>query len=212
MLRYPNITAGIALCISTHSEIELDLGILLSALLRAETNATLAIYSSLENRAAQMRMLYAAIRTAKISVTKKDIAEAILRYFVKPVTKERDRMAHWCWGWSPDIRNGLLLFEPVAELRQISEIWQKGKQAEIDSDHVFVVRENDIHSAMGRFEIAHSLLVRLIAILTKQAPVPPRKIRAAMLASLSSEPQLQQALSRLRESRKNDQSAPERSS
>lgn len=52
MLRYPNITAGIALCISTHSEIELDLGILLSALLRAETNATLAIYSSLENRAA----------------------------------------------------------------------------------------------------------------------------------------------------------------
>jgi hypothetical protein len=209
MFCYPNITSGIAVCISTYAEMELNLGILLSALLRAEANAVLAMYASVENRAAQMRMLYAAVNAAKIPADQKDIAEAILRYFVRPVTKERDRMVHWCWGYTPDIKDALLLFEPTPELSRLSEIWQSGEWADIDPERVFVITQEDMHRAMGRFETAQSYLVQLIGILIEQPPIPPPEIRAAMLHSLSSAPQIQEALSRLRESRKNNQSIPD---
>ena len=67
---------------------------------------------------------------------------AKLLKWIKSNQKQRDKIAHWVWGYSPDIENGLLLHDP----RQFA----LDDEFDVDIDQTYIYYENDftelIHS------------------------------------------------------------------
>ena len=98
----PKIAIKIAECIAEYSEIETALGMFLGFLLHTNPNTALAMYGSLENRAAQFKMLDAA---AKADLPENHYAaiSALQTVHIKPAMRARDRLAHWCWGHSDEL-------------------------------------------------------------------------------------------------------------
>src|SRR3954462_2532332 len=60
----PAVAVRVAQCIAGWTNIEILLSLFLAALLHANDSAILAVYSGLENRAAQLRMLLSASQAA----------------------------------------------------------------------------------------------------------------------------------------------------
>jgi hypothetical protein len=90
MEQRPKLAIKIAQCIAEWAEVEPILTLYVSTLLEAEPKAALAIYSSLENRAAQLRAVGAAA-TEKLHPDDADLDEAVMLTTVR--RHERARQA-----------------------------------------------------------------------------------------------------------------------
>lgn len=210
MATQPKIAQTLADCIAAYSEIELNLGRALSVLLKADVKVAMAMYARVENRAAQGRMIRAAIEAANISQQQKDVFIAILEQLVVPGMKERDKLAHWPWGYSPDLPNALLLFEPSGELEQNIALIHGGHEptpeisqlAHLDFDHVFVVTETDLSRTVGRLREADGCLRQLWLIMHPRLPELSPRMRSEMLRILSTKPLVKEGLNKLRQKKK----------
>src|SRR5947209_18804108 len=78
MTSRPKVAIRIAQCIGEYAYIESTIGIFLAALLDTESKAVLAMYSALESRAAQGRMIMAAA-ASKLSPSDFDLLQAVMR-------------------------------------------------------------------------------------------------------------------------------------
>jgi hypothetical protein len=115
MLRRPALVAKVAQSICSWAEVEIQLGMFLSFLLHANEKAIRAIYSGLENRAAQLRMIGSA-SSAILPQDHVDIVTVIMNAIVKPSMRYRDKLAHWCWGFSDELPEVLLIRDPEIHL------------------------------------------------------------------------------------------------
>jgi hypothetical protein len=111
MANRPQVAVKVGDCIAEWTNIESALAVFLGLLLHTDSKTALAMYSALENRAAQMRMLEAAARS-KIEPDQFDLFLIVQEKFVRPLMKTRDKLAHWTWGYSPQLPNDLLLVDP----------------------------------------------------------------------------------------------------
>lgn len=111
MASRPQIAIRVAECISAWAEIETTLGVLLALLLGVNAKAALAMYGTTENRTTQIKMLMAAAEHT-VPQEESDILAAVLAAHARPAAKDRDKLAHWCWGSSPDFPEALLLTDP----------------------------------------------------------------------------------------------------
>jgi hypothetical protein len=80
-------------------------------LLDADSKAGLAMFSAVENRNAQRRMIMAAAE-AKLPADHLELLTALLSSAISPVMKERDKLAHWSWAHSPELPHDLILTKP----------------------------------------------------------------------------------------------------
>ena len=212
MATQPKIAQAIADCIAAYSEIELNLGLALSVILRADIKVTMAMYAKVENRSAQGRMIRAAIEASDITENHKDFFYVILNKLVSPCMKDRDKIAHWPWGYSPDLPDALLLFEPIGELEQNLALIHEGHNRirdisdlpYLNLDHVFVVKEPDLLRLVKRLREAERYLRNLWMILHPRLPELSPQMRAEMLRQLSATPQIREGLRQLREQRKSN--------
>ena len=94
MLLRPEVGARVAQYIAEYSEIESLLGLFLALLLHANQKAIMAIYSNLENRAAQLRMIKSAAQST-LPPHHFDVISVLLRIDIAPCQKYRDKLAHW---------------------------------------------------------------------------------------------------------------------
>jgi hypothetical protein len=101
MPKRPALAAKVAQCISEFSNIETMLPVLLAFMLKSDPKTALAMFGSLENRAAQLRLLNAAAEQV-LDEDRFDCWTVLQAKFIKRCMKERDRFAHWAWGYSPD--------------------------------------------------------------------------------------------------------------
>jgi hypothetical protein len=94
MTKRPTLAAKVARSIAQWSEIELHLGAFLGLLLHTNQDAAVAMYSGLENRSAQLRMILSA---AKASVPPEhfDVLSVLFSAVIRPAMRERDKLAHW---------------------------------------------------------------------------------------------------------------------
>jgi len=203
MTSRPEIALRIADCISKWADIETMLAILLSLLLNAEEQPILAMYAALENRTSQLRALTAAAKS-KLPPHEFEIFEVLRLRFVRPVMKERDRLAHWCWGYSGEIPDALLLTEPNEKVLVHIKVIDKAPSPILDRGKIFVVKAPDLDRTLARLATTTDYLSKFMGAMW---PKNPSVLRGPLLQRLCNEPHFRSALDRHRASRCKSQSA-----
>jgi hypothetical protein len=204
MLKRPNVAARVAQYIAEWSEIESLLGLFVAMLLHANQKAILAIYSGLENRAAQLRMITSAAE-AVLASDHFDVVEVLMRIDIRPSMRYRDKLAHWCWGYSDQLPDALLLREPADKLANMTDFvnlqqhaYRVSRDIPINFDTIFVVTGSDLDRALEQLvEVQHRLLTVHASIWEKNS----QKVRVELLDQLKAMPQIRIALDRLAASR-----------
>ena len=163
------------------------------------------MYSELENRAAQLRMINSAIR-ATLHGKHFDVVSLLVDTEMRGAMKYRDKLAHWCWGHSDELPDSLLIREPSYQLASFAKsVKQQGQkqptEVPLNHDTVFVIREPDLDGFIKRIGRLSDLLQLAMGTFWK---ANDDKERAEHLQQLSNAPEFRSALARLAESRRND--------
>ena len=199
----PVLAMKIASCLSQWAAAETMLGISLALMMEVDEDVMLAMYNSLENRAAQLRLLQACA-DAKLDLDRSDLLRAILQVYIKPAMKQRDKLAHWIWGYSNDLPDALLLTEPshsmFMHMRAAGDVAQYW-----DEDRIYVIREPDLDGILR--DIAEAIRTYGTFMGTFWRQNSPES-RAELLRQLSSEHQIHSAMDRHRASQGKTPLAP----
>jgi hypothetical protein len=211
MLKRPNVGVRIAQYIAEWSEIESLLGLFLAMLLHANQKAVLAIYSGLENRSAQLRTITSAAQ-ATLPQDHFDVVEVLMKIDIRPSMRYRDKLAHWCWGYSEQLQDSLLLREPADKLANMTHFVNLQQERQVVSrdipinfDTIYVVTESDLNRALAQLgDVQQRLLTVHGTIWERNQP----KERVELLNQLKAMPEIRIALDRLAASRNNQKSQP----
>ncbi|WP_291574345.1 hypothetical protein [Bradyrhizobium sp.] len=209
MAQRPQLAAKICHCITQWSEIEIFLGAFLGVLLHTNHQAAVAMYSGVESRAAQLRLITSA---AKASVPPEhfDVFSVFLSAVVRPLMKERDKLAHWSWGYSPDLPDSLLLSDPSHTLENFmlalrTQPGVENAAVPTNFDRVFVVGDSFLDGISKRAATTKThLRVAMASVWDHNSP----KEHAEYLLRLSNVPQVREGLDRLAQGRQKTQEAP----
>lgn len=198
MERCPAVAIKVAECIMEWSNIESMLAIFAGLLLRTDGKTSLAIYAALENRSAQLRMLEAAVE-AKLPLKQSDVFAVLMDRFLRPAMKTRDKFAHWCWGSTPGVPNGLLLIEPD-EKTSLHFAALHGP-IEFDRKKVFVITEKYMTNTLRDFRQAQRYLAMFAQMVASKRTVIPSRAPAQLLKTLCSVPEIRKGVDRRMASR-----------
>ncbi len=155
----PKVAPKVADCIASWSNIEQSLCFFLSMLLHASENAITAMLAATESRAAQLRMIEAAAM-AEMPQNYYESFSVTLTAQIRPVMKDRDKLAHWCWGITDELPDDLLIMKPSENVSsQLEAIKIQAVTAEplvkVESKReIFVVTADDLDRMYDRFEAA----------------------------------------------------------
>jgi len=197
----PKVAVTIAEYIAEWANIETMMGIFVALLLDTDAKAMLAMYSALNNRTAQLRMIEAAAES-KLTPDHNDIMGALMHSFVRPAMKQRDKLAHWCWGYSTELPEALLLMEPNEKMALHMGAVNPPKPVELDRTKIFVVTENDAIRMLDNLRITVDRFSIFMGTVWQSSTVQQRK---ALLQKLSRDPDIQKEAARRRESRNKGQ-------
>jgi hypothetical protein len=111
----PKLAVKVAQCIANYAEIEVSLGAFLGFILHTNEKAAVAMYSGLENRSAQLRMITSAAE-ANLPTEHFEVISALISSILRPAMRTRDKLAHWNWGSSEQLPEALLVQRPQATL------------------------------------------------------------------------------------------------
>lgn len=184
MARRPKCAIKIAECIGEWTEIETCLGQLLGLVLHASPRAALDIFSSLENRSAQMRILSAAVE-CEVDQEKKDLFAVLMSLYIRPSMKERDRLAHWCWGHTEELPEDLLLAPPAKKiLMHFQFVSDKfAETSPLPDEEIFVVTADDLSRMSDRIKKAKELLLLFMGAVWVDNPKDGRDECIRLLAA-----------------------------
>jgi hypothetical protein len=164
------------------------------------------MYSGVENRAAQIRLIKSA---AKATVTAEhfEVFSLLFSLVLKPAMTERDKMAHWTWGYSDELPDALLISEPEYTLESLMHVLEffpgiESASVKQDFDRIFVVRDGDLDATIQRSTTAKNYL--RLAMGTVWDHNPPLR-RAEYLQQLSDVPPIREGLERLNARRKRNE-------
>jgi hypothetical protein len=207
----PQAAIKVAECIAAWSTVEVSLATFLGFLMHNSQKASLAMFTSVENRAAQLRLVEGAAKQI-LSPTHYDVISVLLTAIIRPVMKERDKLAHWCWGVSDKLPNDLLIMRPsdlidgyvaqaLAATRRNPDPILTGRILE-KLPEIYVVTPDDLNRLLGRITKAEkSVRIATGSVWNKGS----KKERAECLQLLSSEPEIQAGLARLASGRQKNQ-------
>jgi hypothetical protein len=209
MIKHPALAVKMAQYVADWAETETTLAAFVALLLHANEKAVAAIYVSLENRAAQLRMITAAAQSS-LTVEQFDVISLLLNLEIKPAMKYRDKLAHWCWGYTDELPDALLLREPRDKLAGVLtaiSLQAATKRPIIhdvptDNSTVFVIREPDLDRALRKLSDTQ---IRLRWALGTVWSENPPETRDALFAQLSSTPGIQEALEAQKKKRQKTQ-------
>jgi hypothetical protein len=101
----------------------------------AETDSA-AMYLSLEIASAKSKAI-ATLAERKLEPNYVDLLKAIIK-ISKTWQKDRDKLAHWEWGFTDDLKDAILLVDP--------------RNINLDKNSIFVYKAADFEDIRGRFE------------------------------------------------------------
>jgi hypothetical protein len=184
MQKRPELAVLVAECITQFANLESMMGLSLALILDANQKAVLAMYSAFDSRASQMKLLKAA---AESELEKKhcDIFDAVITLFVKPAMRDRDKFAHWVWGYAPELPDALLLMEPREKTPLHAAALNPPSPIQWDYSKIFVVRKDDLSRALHRFHTAIDMYGRFSSTNWK---FHTTEMRAEWIDKLSNEP------------------------
>ena len=190
----PAVSVKIAQCIAEWADIESMLGIFLALLLDIDPSMALSMFTEVENRSSQMKMVDAAARK-KFSQEQLDVHTILFSSVIRPAMRERDRIAHWCWGCSNDLPDALLLSRQQVKMT-VHMKWAENP-GKLDTSDIFVVTADDLTRTLKRLQKAKDYLAQMMATIWKKNDAEKQ---AKALQRLSEMPEIETGLIRLRES------------
>ncbi len=183
-------------------------------MLGANPGPAAAIYASLISPAAQKDAFRALAKISLSSDDEKDVFEAILKVFDTAI-RPRNVIAHWEWGHSPNIPDGVLLGDPEAltrynvaakEFTDALGTDPRPTRPQFPRDDIFVWYAQDFANASAQIQLLIGYVTDFRFVLTRQHPV---NRDGQLLQQLLSEPQIHEHVSRIRERRQNTQATPQ---
>ena len=138
MKQRPELALLVAEVISTWSNVEVFMMRLFVDLMGGPEELAATVFLALEIQSAKSAAINAAAEE-KLSVENKALLSAILAV-VKSHQKTRDKLAHWVWGYSDQIPDGLLLTNPKDTMRPFP------------ADLIYVWKETDFKAAISANE------------------------------------------------------------
>lgn len=146
----PEVAAWIAQCITCWSWVETQVSRLFTLLLKLNVEAGVELYNSFGGASLKENGIKVLARS-RLRTPDYEIIEALLKV-VQSHQKIRDKIAHWYWGKSDDIQDGLVLINPkyiLAHDAKIHDILNHGKTPTIEDmryplDQIYVYRIKDL--------------------------------------------------------------------
>jgi len=140
LLRHPDLAVLAIEAIASWSNVESFMLNMFTQLFGGHESLATDIYLSLENQSAKT----AAINAAANNVLMEKPEElAVLRAIIaiaKSNEKSRNKLAHWTWGDSPNIADGVLLLNPKSS---IGELDKSGIYVYKEADFTSIIEAND---------------------------------------------------------------------
>jgi hypothetical protein len=208
----PEAAIWIAKCIAMWSEVELQLGMMMTSFLGEVAAPTVAIYIDLLAFRTRIQALTAAAQQT-LALEQHEIFEALIS-LARAATKKRDRFAHWLWAFSDTLPNAVLLVDPRDHLPKMTGLITKAiKQEElflddfvVSKDKIWVYTPKEFEEIFDEFRDLH----RHLSIFNRMVLMGGDVLKQYQLFyALSQEPQIAQFVSRQREVRNKSQSKPE---
>jgi hypothetical protein len=129
--RHPALAAVALEAIASWSNVEAFLLRLFIQLLGGNESLASSVYLSLEGQSAKANAIKAAAANALAARGQElQVLEALLS-IAKTNEKERNKLAHWVWGDSPNLPDALLLLDPRTNIENL------------DRSQIYVYREQD---------------------------------------------------------------------
>jgi hypothetical protein len=140
----PLVALEIETCIATWAQTDSAANLLFLTLLGSNETIGAALFNSFESTSAKVNAL------RSVAVATHALFDALLR-LIKSRQKVRDKIAHWLWGVSDEIPDGLVLVDPRMLFGRNATYMDKGRAGTAlandlmpSPDHVFVYRVDDL--------------------------------------------------------------------
>ena len=187
-----------------------QLGLLLGILLGVNSEAAVALFATLRNSRARRDGLKA-VAELNLTPEHKELFEAILTV-VGAAEKERDRLAHGCYGMSESIEDGILWIEtkhlgPWNVSMLLNELRFTGSEYAELAEKIWVYRKADLEAIYDQVKDAWHLLFKFLSLI-RWKPGDPAPTSDARYRQLCSSPRLATALRQIREGKKNSRQSP----
>lgn len=202
--------------IAIWADIENQFGGMLATMLGANAGPAAAMFQSLTSITAQRSAVDAAAQNVLGSKSPEYDLFAIITDQAIRASKPRNIFAHWCWAYSPDLPDALLFINPEELLAydmkaKSSRVPFEGRAltGELDRSKILVYREMDIKEAVIALDRAsyHVSYIRVLLTPWLLAHDSLKDMRDQLYRTLTTEPEVAEALSRLSERRKSDPKA-----
>lgn len=174
MLDRPGMAALIGQCLTLWSLIEVEMSLILAALLDTRSDAAVAVYLSLQNARAQRDALSSAAKTT-LSGNDSRIFDAVMRIH-KASTGERNDLAHGVFGVVSDREDELIWCPSSKFAAWMTRANQKAWNLETDPDpqaplraELFIYRRCDLEQIFQRFNFVFDVVTRLHMMLSPHA-------------------------------------------
>jgi hypothetical protein len=201
----PELAALIGECIAVWSQVETQLAILLSAIMKAETGITAAVFLSIRNSRAQREALTAA---AQIGLKDRELEMfSAIAILYQSLDSQRTDLAHGLFAISEDLPDALLWIDAKYFTDYHVKSWavaSKGLLGQIAKDaesegklrsEFFVYRKEDFLSLRDEINDFWGAVFRFGMFLR----MPANPLAKQEFQKLYTLPPIQRALSRLRE-------------
>ncbi len=203
--------------IAAWSLLESDFEGVFVQMLGANPRPAAAIYASLTSAATQKAALRA-IAEFEIPMPERDVLDALFSQLAT-VAKDRNKVAHWIWGSSPDLPDGVLLTDPKAMIkyRVATEDYDRTMRdkpdwtltrPEFPRDETFVFYAHDFENMVERIQHLSELVTNFRFVLIRDHPV---NAGGQLFDRLSNEPGIRAFVDRRLLHRKIDEATPEQS-
>ena len=119
--------------------------------------------------------------------------------FVKDAYSERNRLAHWCWGYCDEFPDGLILIDPTHRMRYLAKNFKNQKpHTPLDLRHMYLVKKHDAEAILARFTPVLRYLSLLGGAIWRSNSEGER---AGLRRKLFAEPEIEKWLDRLNSER-----------
>jgi hypothetical protein len=202
----PELMAIVGQCAALWSEVDLHMAMLLSVLLKAETDAAVAVFLTLRTARAQRDALNAAA-AVRLDESGQEIFGAGLN-IVRGIEKQRNDLVHGCVGISDEMPDALLWLDQKHYAHWLSETWAKGtnltgrEHSEL-AKKMFVYQRKDLEILCSDIRAAWDILFMLV-IYVRWKPGDGGKSREQVYHQLCDLPQIQTELARMRSGQKSN--------
>lgn len=202
----PEHVAAIGKCMTLWPDVLHTMAVLLGVLLGANSEATIAVFSTLRNARARRDGIRAAAEVV-LDAPKIELFDAVMAV-IGSAEKERDHLAHGCFGICRSIPDGVLWIEskhvtPWNVSMLMKEPNFTGKEHAELAKKIFVYRLEDINAVHREIDEAWKATFDFIAYL-RWTPSQGGLSDVERYRQLCNSPRLATALSQIRQDRKNN--------